>query len=127
MNIGFKNLLALSLMATLSYSSHEPEHIRPQPTRWSSAETMAVGAALGVSEGVLSRITDHIWPFNWLLLHEIKSLVTKAILNDASKSGEVINESLLKDSAWMSSWLAYLIAYNKIQIPSAQTTYVVLI
>ena len=114
MNISLRFVLAFSFIATLSYPAYEP--IKPEPTRWSSAETIATGVALGASEGILSRVTDHIWPLNWILLSEIKSLIAQAIVNDAHRNGERVDHSLLKASSHLASWIAYMAAFNKIEI-----------
>lgn len=113
------NLLALSLMTILSPESNvfcmEEQNHCTQSNRWSATNTMITGALVGICDGLATRATDSIWPLNWILLCPVKDLVLKAIINDAYKSGEIIDTSLLKDSAWYVSWLTYLAAWSELR------------
>ena len=101
-------LLILALTASSSLMSDS--------NRWSSAETIATGAAIGTANGILSRITDAAFPFNWLLLNEIQRLFSKAVINDAQRRGESVDAHLLNDSTWISSWISYLVALNSLSV-----------
>lgn len=105
--------LILSIIATLSMacSSFGMEvSTTPADNRWSSVGTIATGAAVGAANGILSRITDHIWPFNWILLSSIQKTLLRALALDAHKAGETVDERLLHDSAWISSWISWAMA-----------------
>lgn len=110
-------LHALLFTITLTASSS----LMSDSNRWSSADTIAAGILVGCSNGWLSRITDAVFPFNWLLLNEIQSLVTKAIINDAHRKDEEIDATLLKDSTWLSSWISYLIVLNHVPVSYTAT------
>jgi len=92
------------------------DDVQPQPNRWDSVKTMAVGATIGALNGVLSDMTDSAWPFNWILLREIQKVLAKAIVNDAHRNGEIVDANLLENTAWITSWLAYLAVFPKIVI-----------
>lgn len=77
---------------------------------------MAAGAVIGGVNGFLSRLTDAAFPFNWILLSEIKKIMAQAIIVDAHRDGETIDAELLNNSAWLTSWLTYLAVFPKIVI-----------
>lgn len=129
MKINSRTLLALSFMAALAIAcpalSMEQQEIQPEHSRWSSASTIAAGVTVGAANGILSTLTDAYFPFNWLLLSELKSIMHKAIINDARRAGERIDTQLLTDTSWISSWVAYILAHDKLPRPvRVEHTYV---
>ena len=128
MKINSRSLLALSLMVTLAATpvlAMEQQEIQPENARWSSASTIAAGVTVGAANGILSTLTDAYFPFNWLLLSELKSIMNRSIVNDARRAGEQIDTELLSNTSWISSWVAYILAHDKMPRPArVERTYV---
>jgi len=76
---------------------------------WSTFKTIATGATIGASTGLLAQATDWFClPFVWYITFTLRNTIIQSIIDKANANGEIIDGRLLSNSAWASDWLAYL-------------------
>jgi len=84
--------------------------------RWGTLKTLCAGILIGSAFGAINYVSDPMFknhlPWNWFLLSASRRLVIQDIADNAKSSSEYVNRNLLCETAWISDWVAYLLAYK---------------
>lgn len=87
--------------------TQEPEYKK----RWGILRTLATGITTGACTGILAQHAEHYsWPLVWYLTYMLRSSIISGTVDVAKYYNENPNSTLLYVSAWVSDWIAYILA-----------------
>lgn len=119
-------ILSIALFAPISYAQQSTETVASDPKtyvleikadlnkpRWSGLKTLGTGVTVGATAGLFCNAIERMgcpWFLSWILGKVGRRTLLNAITQDLENSGLSVDEAMLHDSAWVSDWVAYLIA-----------------
>ncbi len=99
-----------SQLVTVLDIGHQSIYI-PQK-KWNVLKTIAHASAIGTATGLLGyTINDFFFPFNWLLLYTLRSVLVDSVVQHAKENNEYANAESLFNTAWITDWVVYLAAF----------------